>query len=1168
MTITNKDIVLFQAQDNTDNDSGGGRRTSNQVVDGAVNNLFPDISRIDTVSGDVALRKVFPVINTDNRDIYYGAHAMLRKIPDDPKVSALLFFTDNPNDVRSEAQNNIESYVIASYEAAFYLYGNNIKGSKAVTWLQRETEQTPDVGGVYLIKEGSNEQYIRIANIEHQIVTLSHQKTDYKRRRIIAEIDQPLAYNFKGSSFDPDGPQPNTAQTFATQVADAAKFYGTKTLKADSKTGDLTVNVDSIYEQIVPASTKQTPIINVNALNQGTLLIPTGGGEVQGGSGKINTATNLPTPVLPGSFRLSNLTDDGNGNIVNSGGVTVGNINYKEGVYNQSNVQGGTVYYQPANVIDSEIQFTKQIKITQENQGVVFIQNVAPVPTSPDVYIDYRSGGRWYRISGNNDGTLGQDASIGAGLISDNGDGTATISVTLGANPDLDSLVIFSWGSDDYVGDLLSEADANTGTYYEVDLGNRYIRNSTFSIKFDDVSGYGEKTFTLDSNNKFEDSTNNIAGEVDLFNGKLLITQLGTGDSRLPSFLESSSYRNTLTFSYDYADAPLPNQSGFIEIEQNPNFVQSDEENGYFYKHTFDLNKAIKRESTNIVLLCERDSMTSDGSFETSTFSVVLRVNKNGIIVRYLGDHAVYGTVTDNGLITINMPKKPVKVHKGLGVWGFEDQPYYNIKSVSSVGYSTGEPGPYPNSYNETKVARDITTLKIETFSGIAGEVVFSLGEETDTESLNIKSKQGNLFDFEGNQRGTIDYAKGEMEIKPYENLELIKTYFKNLFTDNTGGNTQVKKVAFRTSATDLTTSSLILRYTTVNGTYLATTNANGEFTGTDINTSTSFVDTTTGAVYVEFTAVVNPASIKYDAVAETTLPLDPALLGLNPVRLPPNGKVPVFDPGRHLVIFHEETTDISGTPISGQTITLSRSKQSYVEIIDVNGARLAFDQYSADKENGTVTFSDSLSLVDRNGAAMTGPYQVVDRVEDMVLCTDAQVTGLLSISAPLTRDYPADETKIASALVWGDVGARYYKLFSQQTFNGWFDELNTDPITAQYDDVNYPIQINNKDSVAGRWMIRFTGSTTVEVVEETLGVVLQNININSTNVSPINPATNNPYWTMDFNGFGSGWVTGNVIRFNTDSGEENMWIIRTVQSGQLTELVDSIDVEIRGDAN
>ena len=114
MPIKNTDIVLFQSQDNTDNDNGGGRRINQPVADGAVNNLFPDISRVDTVAGDVALRKVFPVVNTDDREVYYGAHAMIRKPPNDPRINALLFYSDSAVDDRSEVQQKIESYLVPS----------------------------------------------------------------------------------------------------------------------------------------------------------------------------------------------------------------------------------------------------------------------------------------------------------------------------------------------------------------------------------------------------------------------------------------------------------------------------------------------------------------------------------------------------------------------------------------------------------------------------------------------------------------------------------------------------------------------------------------------------------------------------------------------------------------------------------------------------------------------------------------------------------------------------------------------------------------------------------------------------------------------------------------------------------------------------------------------
>jgi len=184
-----------------------------------------------------------------------------------------------------------------------------------------------------------------------------------------------------------------------------------------------------------------------------------------------------------------------------------------------------------------------------------------------------------------------------------------------------------------------------------------------------------------------------------------------------------------------------------------------------------------------------------------------------------------------------------------------------------------------------------------------------------------------------------------------------------------------------------------------------------------------------------------------------------------------------------------------------------------------------------------------------------------------MAMCTDASVTGSISISAPLSRDYLGGQTRVASALVWGDIGSRVFNLFSQQSFDVWSDNPTTSGINAQFDNVNFPIQINNKDSFTGRWAFIFTSSTTVDVISEKLGTILEDASINA-DIAPINPATGLPYFTVPSGGWGGGWLTSNVLRFNTESGAENMWVIRTVQSGALSEQTDSIDIEIRGDVN
>ncbi len=1150
MAITNRDIVLFQSQDNTDNDNGGGRRVNVEVVDGAVNNLFPDISRIDTTSGDVALRKVFPVVNTDTRETYFGAHSILRKTPSDPNVSALIFYTDSPSDVRSEARNDIEAYLTPSFETSFYLFGNNIQGSRAITVLQRLTEQLPTVGDVYLIQEGVLTQYVRVRDISPTEVTLSFQRVDYQRRRVVLTLDQPLGFDFTGSTFDPDGQRPNTANMFTTQVSDAAKYYGTKTLQETAPQGALSIQLDSIFEQLVPAAITQTPLINNQALQQGQLLVDSGNTVTENYT--VQPVITFFSAIQPGTFTFLGLTDDTNGNLVNSGGQVVGSIDYINGIIRQTVSTSGSsiATYVVANVIDSQIQFTDAIEVTQENQGIVYIRNVSPVPTGQDVYIDYRSGGRWSRIVGNLDGSIGSDARVGAGLVSDNGDGTATISVTLGANPDLNSTVIFSWGSDDFTNDIVDTANSDADSYYRINLGNGLIDPTSLSINYTERTGF-IRPLTFDINGNY--SQDGVTAVLDAIEGEVVlkISDINRIVSNVP-----------VTVNYDYANVPTPGATGAVEFVNNPAFIINNDTG----QHTFDLATSIIRKDFRLTF---RGRTKDVEGFNQPLSFITLIADANGIL-RLNGSGESFGTVDANGLIQISLPQftyqKAVRVSNGFQTYTrYEDRTasLYLISEVTQIEYqTTGLPSEaYVNSYSETVAINDLMTFIITTLPSIIGSVSFSLGDS------DFSSRNGNVFDTSSQQVGTIDNELGLIELSPTATTGNITPVFVSIYTDNTGGNQALRRVSFRTAATDLTTSSFILRYATTNGSFNATSDSSGVITGVDIDSTTSFVDTTTGAVTINFTADVNPASLVYDAVAETSLPLDPELLGLDPVRLPPNGRVPVFDEGRHVVIFQEDTTDIVGTPTAGQTVTLARDSQAYIEVVDVNGQRLDYAQFTADREAGTVTFADPLSLVDRAGEPLTAPYQVIDRVEDMVLATSVEITGRVGISAPLTREYPADTTRVASALVWGDIGSRVFNIFSQQTFDVWSDQQTTDSILAQFDNVNFPIQINNQDSFSGRWAAIFTSTNTVSIQEETLGIIATNVAISS-DISPINPATNRPYFTIPSGGWGVGWVTSNVLRFNTESGAENMWLIRTVKSGQLTEEIDSIDVEIRGDAN
>lgn len=1187
MAITNDDIKLFQAQDNSDNENGGGRRTNVEIADGQVNNLFADISRIDSVNGNVSLRKIFPVVDTDSRDVYYGAHAILRKTSTDEKVTELITYTNSPDDVREDAQNKIEAYVVPSFEAPFYLYGNLIAGTKAVTVLQNIVEEVPSVGEVYLLKFGVVEEYFRVADIESKVIPFTYQQGTYERRRVIITTEQPIENNFTGSVFHPDGQTGNTTDIYATQVANAAKFYGTKTLSNDALVGATDIQVDTIFEQLVPASTQQTPLINREALRQSELIVSDPSVNnlniTKGVSGAENEVVNLGYPITPGSLTTSQGYDDGNGNYIkNSTGLPSATINYIEGVLTGTyGVSGGVGFnFRPATVFDTRVQFSESIVVTQENQGSVYILNVSPVPSPSDTYIDYRTNGKWVRIPSNFDGTLGNDPSIGAGLINDNGDGTATISVTLGANPDLESTVIFSWGSDTFVESIIQYANDNKDTWVEIPLGNTNIDPTSLVIDYIAVYYGGNTTLTFDANGKCSLPTKELEAFVDAVNGIVYIKT--TDDSPgLPTW-EPLSPNPQINIQYNYADEPTSGQAGELTIINNPSFISA----GDYINYTFSIGETVEVAGLRLTFRANPHYTNPDPSQNNQYgFDVELVSDADGVLRRSGGGNLAYGTVNVNGDIAISIPTKAKKIpimetvertrygYTGGAqtytvsiITGYETSVrplfYVSDNNFQQLQYRTDVPATFLNTYDESLIFADVAKVKIQTLEQCIGDILFTYSGYN--RQMAVKS-DNNVY-ADSTQVGTFNRQTGVIEFVPRDDHSNFLPTFSQIYSNNLPNGKGVREVTFRTSTDDLVTSSFIMRYSTVNGTFVATTDANGTITGTDIDSTVSNVDTSTGAAFVVFTADVDPSNIKYDAVAETTLPLDPAIIGLNPVRLPPNGKVPVFDAGRTLVIFEEQETDI-GTPTAGSTVTLSRSGQAYIEVIDVNGQRLDYGQFTADRDAGSVTFADPLSLIDRNGDPLTTPCRVVDRIEDMALCTSAEITGYLGLSAPLTHNFPADTTKVASALLWGNIGARIFNMFSQQSFDVWSDTPTRDPIAAQYDNVNFPMQINNKDSRTGRWAAVFTSSTTVNIQEETLGVVLSNVPISS-DIAPINPATTQPYFVILTGGWGSGWVNGNVLRWNTESGSENCWIIRTVQSGALTEAEDSIEIEIRGDAN
>ena len=270
---------------------------------------------------------------------------------------------------------------------------------------------------------------------------------------------------------------------------------------------------------------------------------------------------------------------------------------------------------------------------------------------------------------------------------------------------------------------------------------------------------------------------------------------------------------------------------------------------------------------------------------------------------------------------------------------------------------------------------------------------------------------------------------------------------------------------------------------------------------------------------YINVPVWVDASSVRYNAVAYTYIPLDSEILGLSATRLPIDGRVPIFRVGGIGIVSSSKAQELPSA-IAGTTYDLNDQRISWAELEDANGTKVPFDFYSIDYDYGCVTLGGDFVL-----GNLVAPLTVKYRYQDMGLIRDVQINGQLTLTKPLTHNYDAVDTIVGSALVIGDMQARYTRKFVQQAWSSvWNDEPTGTGISANYNDSLYPIQMMNKGAIQERWAIVFTGPESFYCVGEYTGR-LTLAGSTSTDYAPLNPITNAPYFVIKKEGWGTGWA-------------------------------------------
>jgi len=1220
MAIQSGDIKLMKSEVLLDTDNGGGRITANEVVDGASNNLFPDVSELDRVYGRIALRKAYPSVQVTNTDSYLGAHAIVLRGPEDPAVSLTLFSTKSWSDVRTDARNRVESYVTKGIKWPGQLLETQLTGQKAIQILQKPADPLPKVGQTLCLVAYESlateySQYVRVTKVEsvtREFTTSANVK--WTAVVVTCTIANKLLYDFVGPVASPYDDLKAIAVCRDTRVADAAVYYGIQKMVQAASAGDIRVVVDSIYSQLVPAAQSETALADLNAAGNMAPIVPVGSvlSRPLVISAAWPTTLYLGIGIKPGSFSINATgtpADDGTGNIVQNGSV-IGSIDYVQGKFTiTASVSGTLTVNFVAAASPIKVSESASIDVDASTRASLYTITLNPPPNPRALRVAFMAQGNWFELNDQGGtGTIGVlkggDTSVGAGTINYV---TGTVIVTLGALPDVGSSVMFFWSTPSQYFDRTANTIQAPRVLFNIDQGNdqTLIQNSV-SITWPNPGG-GNYVATA---NTMGVLAGDGTGYVRWVNGAYQV-------ELTPNVVAAVGTVFTLDYQYGLKKkktfaAPSRDGTGKLSLPLDdinilPNSVRV----------RWNVVIADYETISNVPAAMQYISVDPYIDARDDGNGVLGRPQANGSLIAVTGGAVNYstGVIGFNPDTIVSVPQ-PVYQSELMGYAksansGFLDAAtgsndpvyrntltglsYYDAAATFPVDLTGSVDVEYMVVGQTTATTRQTYALSNLTFDItrnfdepiVPGSVLFTWGDK------NYFDRSGYIYtDLDpatgaATQVGTIVYGTGVVSLTGWPAGGSNAVTMRALLTTVTGQ--PADWIVFRVPAAPVRPGSLQVRVVPLAGTpYSVTADSTGRL---NIDGKCSgVIDYASGVVKMRFGAMVTAAGnenaiwynaaavtadgkifqplpvfadqLLFNAVAYTYLPLDASLLGLDPVRLPQDGRVPIYRQGDVAVVHH--TARQAVTPASGLIVDVGRTRVAEIRVIDStrpNPVVMDPSMYTTDLDAGKLTFGTV------NTTGMVAPIYVENRIEDMALLSDVQITGQLTLMRQLTHDYPANETQVSSALIMGDLQARMSLNFTQTTWgNAWADAPVGGAPSSAYNFATYPLVLTDKSCLQERWALRFTDSQNFQVIGESVGQVATGAV--SADCIPTNPSTGLPYFTLRATGWGGGWAAGNVLRFNTAAANFPIWMARTVLQSAASSQSDSFRLQIRGDVD
>ncbi|MFC4158289.1 hypothetical protein [Chitinimonas lacunae] len=1166
--IKDDDIVLAEPERLGDDPDAGGPISGRLIISGRENNLFADISPTDRIKGSVALAKCFVAVRGIGAEPLFDPLIYISARPRDPRVSVTLFGTPDSTDRRRHARDRVERYLARGTRWAGQLLERQLQGQRSIAIIQRETAPLPKIGQVFVLIQDEGrpteyEQYVRITKqtdvVREFTVNLGSSLHTFRRRVITAEISDPLRRDFTGTAPSPVDDAGAGAVIRETVTANAARYYGAMSLTRPGKPGEFSIRVDSPYSRLVPSAQTETQLVQLSAAGQSVALFDAGNSEVSlvvASAVAPGASMHVGSPILPGSLQISRggtdkMTDVG-GRLMLAGGE-VGRVDYVGGKID-FNVEcptwpgAKTVRFMPAAAAHRATN-SWSIPVTAESRAQNLVVTLVPAPAPGTVTLSYRAAERWTDLRDDAAGGMrAAEASLGAGTQDYE---SGTLAATLGALPDVGSAIIITW-----CGRVALFNRANTPMHVGVQLqaelpADKPMTPGSVAIEWPTDNGTATAV-----DNKMGGLSGDATGRLDYAHGRILLRP-----ARLPS--TGQGYRVTLGVAAlplkIYQPGPVSETGDPVGVVLPDEWVRGSLRFGVVYARNGKPYELQLIDNGAGQLLDPNGGAVGTINYETKTVG----------IQRY----REFPDVGFGLFATGNQAPTAVTIEAG--------SPQFRLSSFTGARYQVGTAAP-PTVIDAvaTEIAVDLVSNSGERI--VPGSVRFKLGGRTYVDRVGSLYTDIDPATGSGIHAGVIDYGSGRCVLSVWTVGAPLDPQIESLATAM--GGLLVGGISFRTPLAPIKPNSLNLVVPADGGgTVSVQDNGDGTVSGAGFEGT---ADLQTGVVHVRFgdwviasgnekewwfkpdlvradgrifrPRLYDPVGMRYNAIAYSYLPMSAELLGLDPVRLPSDGRVPIVRPG-DVVAIHHTARKLASAAAPGVRIDVGRNRLVEVRVIDALDKELPRSMYAADLDGGVVTLGAALDLT-----GYTPPLAVEHRVEDQSLCLDVQISGDIGLMRPLTHDYPAGETIVSSCLEVGDLMARVTPPFSQQTWTTeWSDGRVGAAINAQYQTVTHPIVVSNLGAADERWAVVFASQTGYRVIGERLGEIATGST--ASDCAPINPASGQPYFVLKAAGWGGAWATGNVLRFNTRSASAAVWLARSVQIGPASGGSDGFRLRVFG---